>query len=122
VGKRADPVARLAACEARYHELAQSLADIGFIAVGSVTQRFTHCNKPGCRCGADPPRLHGPYYQWTTKVAGRTVTRRLNEREAALYEEQIANGRQLRHLIAEMRKVADEARKLILAVEQPQTQ
>jgi hypothetical protein len=61
-------------------------------------------------------------YQWTTKVAGRTVTRRLNEREAALYEEQIANGRQLRHLIAEMRKVADEARKLILAVEQPQTQ
>ncbi|MGH8296549.1 MAG: DUF6788 family protein [Steroidobacteraceae bacterium] len=112
--KRAEPAERLAACERRYRDLARSLADIGFIASGSVTRRLTHCNKAGCRCGADPPRLHGPYYQWTAKVAGRTVTRRLSSTEAALYTEWIANDRQLRQIINDMRKIADEARQLTL--------
>ena len=30
-----------------------------------------------CRCKGDPPRLHGPYYLWTRKVAAKTVTVRL---------------------------------------------
>lgn len=40
-------------------------------AAGSVS--FNH-GTPGCRCKADPPQLHGPYWQWTRKVAGKTVT------------------------------------------------
>lgn len=120
MARRKDPAADLAACENRYRDLARSLAEIGFIASGSVTRRLTHCNKPGCRCGADPPRLHGPYYQWTAKVAGRTVTRRLSATEAALYSEWIANDRRLRRIIDDMRKVADEARQLTLAIRQAQ--
>jgi hypothetical protein len=27
---------------------------------------------------ADPPRLHGPYWQWTRKVAARTICRWLS--------------------------------------------
>ncbi|MGH9062564.1 MAG: DUF6788 family protein [Acidimicrobiales bacterium] len=120
MAKRTDSAARLAACQGRYRDLARSLAEIGFIASGSVTRRLTHCNRAGCRCGADPPRLHGPYYQWTAKVAGKTVTRRLSETEAALYAEWIANDRRLRRIVDDMRKVADEARQLILANEQAQ--
>jgi hypothetical protein len=113
---RADaPDAALAALRQHYRDLARSLADIGFIASGSVTRRLTHCNRAGCRCGADPPRLHGPYWQWTAKLQGKTVTRRLSEREAELYSEWIANDRQLRAIIEQMRSVADEARDLILA-------
>lgn len=114
--KRADPAEALAACEDRYRDLARSLAEIGFIASGSVTRRLTHCNKAGCRCGADPPRLHGPYYQWTAKVAGRTVTRRLSATEAALYSEWIANDRRLRRIVNDMRKIADEARQHSLSL------
>jgi hypothetical protein len=117
MAKLTDPAARLAACESRYRDLARSLAEIGFIASGSVTRRLTHCNKPGCRCGADPARLHGPYYQWTAKVAGKTVTRRLSPTEAALYQEWIANDRQLRRVVSDMHKVADEAKALVLAIE-----
>lgn len=121
MASRSDPAARLAACERRYRDLARSLAEIGFIASGSVTRRLTHCNKAGCRCGADPPRLHGPYYQWTAKNAGRTVTRRLSSTEAALYRDWIANDRQLRRIVADMRKVADEAKGLVLALQQADT-
>lgn len=115
MASRTDPDARLAACERRYRDLARSLAEIGFIASGSVTRRLTHCNKPGCGCGADPPRLHGPYYQWTAKHAGKTVTRRLSANEAALYQEWIANDRRLRRIVNDMRKIAEEAKGLLLA-------
>ena len=73
---------------------------------GSVVRRFMPCGKPGCRCQAAPPNLHGPYYQWTRKVGGKTATLRLSEREAKLLEEWIANGRRLDHLIWHMERVS----------------
>ena len=116
--RRHDPVAALAKLEGRYAALARSLGGIGLIAQGSLRQRYTHCNKAGCRCGAVPPRLHGPYWQWTAKVAGRTVTRRLSDAEAARYQEWIANDRQLRRIVDQMRAVAGQAREIILAAEE----
>ena len=35
----------------------------------------THCGHRTCTDHADPPRLHGPYWQWTRKVAAKTVGR-----------------------------------------------
>ena len=105
---------RLAECQARYRELAAQLPSIGYIAAGSVVRRRTRCGTANCRCHADPPQLHGPYYQWTGKVNGKTVTRRLNDSEAALYQQWIANDRQLRALISQMRDVAAEATGLIM--------
>lgn len=105
---------RLAAYERRYRELAAKIADVGFVSSGSVIQRSTRCGTSTCRCHADPPQLHGPYWQWTAKVDGKTVTRRLTATEAALYQEWIANDRRLRDLIAQMRAVASKATALTL--------
>jgi hypothetical protein len=105
---------RLADYEQRYRELAAQLATIGLIHSGSVTRRYTRCATPGCKCHADPPQPHGPYYQWTAKVNGKTVTRRLNETEAVLYQEWIDNDRQLRRLIGQMRQIASKATELKL--------
>lgn len=105
---------RLARYERRYRELAGELAEIGFIASGSVALRHNRCGSPGCRCHGDPPQPHGPYWQWTAKVEGKTVNRRLTEREAELYKEWIANDRQLRALISELREIATKATQLIL--------
>lgn len=101
--------ARLAAYERRYADLAAQFATIGFISSGSVTRRYTRCSTPACRCHADPPRLHGPYYQWTTKVHDKTVTRRLTPQQAQLYQEWIANDRRMRRLIQQMRQLAAKA-------------
>ena len=105
---------RLAEHEKRYRELAAQLATIGLIHSGSVTRRYTHCGTPGCKCHAEPPQPHGPYYQWTAKMNGKTVTRRLSEDEAELYQEWIANDRRLRRLIQQMRQVAAKAADLRL--------
>jgi hypothetical protein len=106
---------RLANYERRYRELAEQLAGIGLISSGTVTRRYTRCATPGCRCHAEPPQRHGPYYQWTTKVDGKTVTRRLTATEAKLYQQWIDNDRRMRKLITQMRKVAAKASELHLA-------
>jgi len=105
--------ARLADYQARYHQLAERITEIGFVQAGSITLRYTRCGTPTCRCRADPPQRHGPYYQWTAKVEGKTVTRRLSQTEADLYQEWIDNDRQLRALITQMRQIAAKATALI---------
>lgn len=105
---------RLAEHERRYREIATQLADVGLICSGTVLRRYTRCGSPGCKCHGDPPQRHGPYFQWTTKVNGKTVTRRLSPAEAELYQEWIANDRQLRRLVAQMRQVAAKAAELKL--------
>lgn len=109
--------ATLASCERRYRELARQLAEIGYIASGSVALRYNRCGKEYCACHSDPARRHGPYWLFTAKVAGKTVNKRLTEAEARLYEQWIANDRTARALLGKMREVAAEAAALILAEE-----
>jgi hypothetical protein len=95
-------------------ELASELATVGFISPGSVVSRYTSCGKPGCRCQGDPPQRHGPYYQWSRAIAGKTVSRRLTEAEAELYQSWIANRRRLEQLIAKMEQTSAAASELLL--------
>lgn len=101
----------------RYRELLKEITEIGFIRTGSVASRYNYCGKTNCRCHGDPPRPHGPYWQWTAKVDGKTVNRRLSDREVELYQEWIGNDRRLRALIDELRAVAEEATNFILETE-----
>jgi hypothetical protein len=96
----------LAGYERRYRELAGELALIGFISSGTLLHRYTRCPNPHCRCRAEPPELHGPHWQWTAKVDGKTVTRRLSDAEAAIYAARIDNDKKLRSLIDEMRQLS----------------
>ena len=66
-----------AAQRAARDRIAAELAQAGFALPGTLTVRSYACGKPACRCHADPPRLHGPYAEWTRKIGGKTVTRRL---------------------------------------------
>ena len=105
---------RLEEYDRRHRELAAQIAEIGIVAAGSVTRRFTHCTSVGCRCTAAPPAPHGPYWQWTAKVNGKTVTKRLTEREAQLYQQWIGNDRRIRALLDQIRKVDAKATELLL--------
>ena len=98
-------------------ELAAELAGIGLISPGSVVVRTTSCGKPGCRCQGDPPQRHGPYYQYSRAVAGKTVSRRLDERQAELYREWIANRHRLEQIITQMEQVSAEAAEIMLRPE-----
>src|SRR6202022_4890152 len=110
-----ETVRAAASHQAEAEKIAAELAAIassGMVLPGSITQRRTRCGRRNCACHADPPRLHGPYWQWTAKVDGKTVNRRLSKREAELYNEWISNDRRARALLATMRDVAAKATEL----------
>lgn len=90
----------------RYEALKRQVAGVPPIRRGSLVSRFMPCGKLGCRCQASPPRLHGPYYQWTRKVQGRTVTVRVTRAQASLLRQWIDNGRRLDRLVRQMEKVS----------------
>ena len=82
-----DSVSPTPAQQARAAAIAAQIAELtaGFILPGTLTERMTRCGHPRCRCHADPPQLHGPYHQWTRKIAGKTVTRILTDDQLADY-------------------------------------
>ncbi|HKM82069.1 MAG TPA: DUF6788 family protein [Candidatus Acidoferrum sp.] len=75
---------------------------------GTLTIRAYACGKPNCRCHADPPRLHGPYAEWTRKIAGKTITRRLSPAELAEYQPLFDNAKKLRALLSELQDLTLE--------------
>jgi hypothetical protein len=106
--------ARLETYERRYRDLAAQLAQVGYIAAGSLAPRLTRCGRTNCSCHSDPKRRHGPYWHLTTTVDGKTVNRRLSPQEAELYKCWIDNNRKVQALLGEMRALAAKATELIL--------
>jgi hypothetical protein len=52
------------------------------------------------------PKSFGPYYQWTFKEAGKTVTVNLTAEQAESFGQAIARHRMLEETIAEMRALS----------------
>jgi len=83
---------------------AELAAAAGPALPGTLLVRSYACGKPRCRCHADPPVLHGPYAEWTRKIGGKTVTRRLTAEELAAWQPLFDNARKMRDLLAELQE------------------
>ena len=94
-------------------QIRAELQELDIVLRGSITKRFMPCGTQGCRCQADPPQLHGPYYQWTTKVRGKTQTVRLKPEQVADFERWVAQGRRLEQLVQQWRTESLVAAKII---------
>ena len=98
--------------QAEAEKIAAELAAIarsGMVLPGSITQRRTRCGRRNCACHADPPRLHGPYWQWTRKVAAKTICRWLTADQHRDYQAWIDNDRRLRELLARLEALGTAA-------------
>ena len=88
--------------------IAARLAEAGFALPGSLIEYSHLCRKPNCRCMADPPRPHGPYHQWTRKLDGKTVTRRLSPDQIEIYGPWFLEAQRLRGLLGELETLSLE--------------
>jgi hypothetical protein len=92
--------------------IAAEIAGLGLALPGTLIQRHVRCGRAGCRCHADPPALHGPYWQWTRKAGGKTITRLVPDDQVNDYRQWLDNHRRLRDLVAELETltlaIADE--------------
>ena len=88
---------------------AELAAAAGPALPGTLLVRSYACGKPRCRCHASPPVLHGPYAEWTRKIGGKTVTRRLTAGQLAAWQPLFDNARKIRALVAELQKLTLQA-------------
>jgi len=85
--------AALRTLQAAYRRLRQRLAAVGYISQGSVLQRSVATSG---RSG----------YQWTRKVAQKTVTVSLSRSQFQALAHAVANQRKLRATIQEMERIS----------------
>ncbi len=105
--RAADPVpARYAS---QYRVLKAALPTLGYFCKGTVGSRSFLCGRAACPCHRDPARRHGPYWEWTYKVAGKTVYHRLSPQEARIYKEGAAEYRRLKALLRRLENVSYRA-------------
>ena len=90
----------------RYDRLRRSLAKLGFVCKGSMVRRHMPCGRSGCRCADGPDKWHGPYFQWSRKIKGKTSTIRLTSDQAQLLSSYVRNDRKLRRVVAVMRAIS----------------
>ena len=95
--------------EERHRARRAELAAIGLVLRGSIARRLVRCGQPTCRCKADPPMLHGPYYLWTRKVAGKTVTAQLSPAHAALCQAWNRNMRKVDRIVRQLQAIGLQA-------------
>ncbi len=61
--------------ERKVEKLIKKLAKLGPILPGSISEQWNVCGTPGCRCkDSKTPKRHGPYYQLSFTVGGRSST------------------------------------------------
>jgi hypothetical protein len=84
-------------------EVKVALAALGPVLPGSISRQWNVCGKPGCRC-KDPrrPQKHGPYYQLSFTVGGRSSTLFLKARDMAAARQCIRRYRRFRDLNARL--------------------
>jgi hypothetical protein len=88
-----------------YEAAKAQIQALGYVIPGTVQRRLYRCGKPNCRCMTEGI-LHGPYYQWTRKVSGKTVNINLDTASTRKVKEWIQNNRNLRKLCRRLEKTS----------------
>lgn len=107
---------KLKILQLKQQELAQQLGTTDFIWNGSISKRFLTCGKPSLPCHRDTEAKHGPYYYWTTKKAGKTISKSLTEQQAEILQQWISNRRKLERILNDMKKLSHEAYECIFII------
>src|ERR1700689_1699081 len=107
-----ETVRAAASHQAEASKIAAELAAIaatGMVLPGSITERRPPRAPANGACPADPPRLHGPYWQWTRKIAAKTIGRWLSDSQHRDYQPWIDNDRRLHELLSRLETLGAEA-------------
>ncbi len=86
--------------------LLRQITELGDFQPGSVTSTFHRCGNPGCHCAKTDDPGHGPHFQITGKIDGKTFTQSLPSLAAVRKaESEIAGFRRFKTLTGEVVEV-----------------
>src|SRR5713226_777585 len=97
------------ATDQRFRQTRQELHQLEYFLKGTVLKRMMKCGQPNCACHRDPSQRHGPYFEWTYKVKGKTVNVKLSPQAAPLYQAATQQHRKLKAALARMERLSRTA-------------
>lgn len=100
---------RLAGYAKRFQALKGELARLGYFCKGTVLKRMMKCGQKQCACHRDPSKRHGPYFEWTYKVQGKTINLGLRPEVAPIYQSATQRYRTLKSLLTRMERLSRTA-------------
>jgi hypothetical protein len=77
----------------------EELSGLGDLRPGSLSTQYNVCGTPSCKCKADPPQKHGPYYQVSFTRKGKGSTKFIKEDDLPAIREQLKNYERMKELI-----------------------
>jgi hypothetical protein len=84
-------------------DLLRQISELGDFQPGSITSAIRRCGKPGGHCAKPNGAGHGPQFQLTQKVSGKTETQNLPSQPAVRKaEREIAEFRRFQPLTGEL--------------------
>jgi hypothetical protein len=92
-----------------FRQASRQLQDVNYFLKGTVSKRMMKCGQPACACHSDPARRHGPYFEWTYKVKGKTVNVKLSRQAAPLYQAATRQHRQIKTVLARLERLSRTA-------------
>ncbi len=90
----------------RFLELKRGIEPLEYFCKGTVLKRMMKCGKAHCACASDPTKRHGPYFELTYKVNGKTVNVKLSPEAAPLYQAASRQYRNLKTLLNRLEKLS----------------
>ena len=86
----------------RFRQLAATLAPTGPILLGTIHERRILATPKDDR----KPKTYGPYYQWTFKRQGRSLTVNLSKVQLRPFRQAIARQRRIEQTLDELRALS----------------
>ena len=70
---------------------------------GKISLQYTVCNKPNCACKAKKnPKKHGPYYQLSYSVKGKSRTRFIQPKDVDKVTEYVNEYNRIKGLLSDL--------------------
>lgn len=70
-----------------------------WILQGTLLKQYKQCGKKNCRCQQEKRYWHGPYWIWTRKEKGKTITKTLNKNQIQRFKKSSKNMKEINRLI-----------------------
>lgn len=112
-------ISREAQLERQIEKVKRDLAALGDLRPGSLSTQYNVCGTPGCRCKADPPQKHGPYYQVSFTRKGKSSSKFVKQEDLPAISKQLQNYERMKELVDRWIDLATELSNLRLTRNRP---
>ena len=111
---------RGATLQRQIEKVKRDLAALGDLRPGSLSTQYNVCGSPGCKCKADPPVKHGPYYQVSYTRKGKSSTKFVKKEDLPEVRKQLKNYERMKLMMEKWIDLAMELSILRLAKKPPE--